>query len=275
MLRFKLIHASKRYPCLHANLDQDRWRSVTSIQWRDISFTTSQTSSNWTVCSTDNSSKQQIKHQSSTLLTLCEGNPPVTLNSFRKGQSCGKKFPFHYVIITNSRICIEIREEGQHYSTFPLYISLCHVSHHPLGDNKWMLPGDWQNVWRTLTQFSSNFMDFGMENAHIEWWMVCNVLTVWCVHMFWMMIFLFERNSVHIFYLERYAHVSVPCLGEIRNITVYSIQQANGSNLFLCVYITSIYSDVFISDGYLADTVETKDSNVRTVSIIIRIYCIL
>ena len=156
-----------------------------------------------------------------------------------------------------------------------MYCALSCITSPPHGDNKWMLPGDWQNVWRTLTQFSSNFMDFGMENAHIEWWMVCNVLTILCVHMFWIMIFLFERNSVNILYFERYTHASVSCLYGIRDLKVYSKQWAHGSDVFLCGYIISTYSDVFISDGYLIGTVVTKDSNVRIVSIVIGIYCIL
>ena len=59
------------------------------LQWRHIIVTVCQITSNSTNCSAVRSGEQLRKHENSVLLTLCERNTPVPLDSPHKG-SCNK-----------------------------------------------------------------------------------------------------------------------------------------------------------------------------------------
>ena len=74
----------------------------------------------------------------------------------------------HHVVHRSLKNLYRDKGKGQHSFIVPPCVSHCQVSPTTFGDNKWMLPEGWQqHVCRTLTQFSSSFMDFGMENAHL------------------------------------------------------------------------------------------------------------
>ena len=62
---------------IHPNALQAAPQQVT-LHWGHMSITASQITSHSTVCSTAHSSWQQRKHQSSALLAVCKGNPPVS-----------------------------------------------------------------------------------------------------------------------------------------------------------------------------------------------------
>ena len=97
----------------------------------------SQITSNLTVCSTACSNKYQRKHQSSTLLSLYEVNPLVTVGFPSQSASIVQAFPSDDITMVCSislqeglrlaqavflGLIISYFEEGSHMSTFEMYM---------------------------------------------------------------------------------------------------------------------------------------------------------